>query len=43
MKFRHLLFKASIAELELLNRIIMTPMGTNLAEPDGYCGDRIHE
>ena len=41
MKFKHLLSKACLADLELRNRIIMTPMGTNLAEADGHCSGRI--
>ncbi|MGI9287376.1 MAG: FAD-dependent oxidoreductase [Pseudomonadales bacterium] len=39
--FSHLLSPACIGSLELKNRILMTPMGSNLAEPDGHCGERI--
>ncbi|MFT5709886.1 MAG: 2,4-dienoyl-CoA reductase-like NADH-dependent reductase (Old Yellow Enzyme family) [Halioglobus sp.] len=39
--YKHLMSGAQLADLELRNRIIMTPMGTNLAEEDGHCGDRI--
>lgn len=30
-----------IGALELRNRIIMAPMGSNLAQTDGHCGERI--
>lgn len=30
-----------IGGLELRNRIIMTPMGSNLSQADGHCGERI--
>lgn len=30
-----------IGRMELRNRIVMAPMGSNFAEADGYCGDRI--
>lgn len=39
--YKHLMSRAQLADLELRNRIIMTPMGTNLAEADGHCGERI--
>jgi len=37
----HLLSAGRIGTLELRNRIIMAPMGSNLAEPDGHMGERI--
>jgi len=40
-KFRSLLSPGRIGRLELRNRIVMSPMGSNLAEEDGYCGERI--
>jgi len=39
--YQHLLSPGRIGSLEIRNRIIMTPMGTNLAEQDGRIGDRI--
>ena len=39
--FRHLLAPGRIGGLELRNRIFMSPMGSNLAEEDGTCGERI--
>ena len=30
-----------LGDLELPNRIIMAPMGSNFAEADGRCGERI--
>ncbi len=39
--YKHLLASGHLAGLELRNRIIMTPMGTNLAEENGHCGERI--
>src|SRR5262245_11711421 len=39
--FRHLLAPGRIGRLELRNRMIMTAMGTMLAEPGGFCGDRL--
>lgn len=39
--FRHLLAPGRIGTLELRNRIFMSPMGSNLAEEDGSCGERI--
>ena len=41
MKFPHLLSAGHIGGLELRNRILMSPMGSNLAEADGHCGERI--
>lgn len=41
MSFSHLMSPGKIGTLELRNRIIMTPMGTNLAEIDGHCGEPI--
>jgi 2,4-dienoyl-CoA reductase (NADPH2) len=37
----HLLSPGRIGSLELRNRILMTPMGSNLAEADGHVGERI--
>jgi 2,4-dienoyl-CoA reductase-like NADH-dependent reductase (Old Yellow Enzyme family)/NADPH-dependent 2,4-dienoyl-CoA reductase/sulfur reductase-like enzyme len=37
----HLLSPGRIGSLELRNRIVMSPMGSNLAEPDGHLGERI--
>jgi 2,4-dienoyl-CoA reductase-like NADH-dependent reductase (Old Yellow Enzyme family)/thioredoxin reductase len=39
--YRHLLAPGRIGRLELRNRILMSPMGSNLAEEDGSCGERI--
>jgi 2,4-dienoyl-CoA reductase-like NADH-dependent reductase (Old Yellow Enzyme family)/thioredoxin reductase len=39
--FRHLLAPGRIGSLQLRNRIIMSPMGSNLAEKDGHLGERI--
>jgi 2,4-dienoyl-CoA reductase (NADPH2) len=39
--FEHLLAPGRIGTLELRNRIFMSPMGSNLAEEDGTCGERI--
>lgn len=41
MSFQHLLSPSRIGQLELRNRIIMAPMGSNFAESDGTCGERI--
>ncbi|HEY9035238.1 MAG TPA: FAD-dependent oxidoreductase [Pseudomonadales bacterium] len=41
MPYSTLLSPAKIGALELKNRIIMSPMGSNLAESDGHCGERI--
>ena len=41
LKYSSLLSPGRIGSLELRNRIIMTPMGSNLSEPDGHCGERI--
>ena len=41
MAHETLLSPARIGSMELRNRIIMTPMGSNLAQADGHCGDRI--
>jgi 2,4-dienoyl-CoA reductase (NADPH2) len=40
--FRHLLAPGRLGSLELRNRIVMSPMGSNLAEKDGYLGERIN-
>ena len=39
--FRNLLAPGRIGALELRNRIVMSPMGSNLAERDGHLGERI--
>jgi 2,4-dienoyl-CoA reductase (NADPH2) len=39
--FPHLLAPGRIGSLELRNRIVMSPMGSNLAERDGHIGERI--
>ncbi|CAI8777820.1 2,4-dienoyl-CoA reductase [Pseudomonas sp. IT-P253] len=39
--FSHLMSPGSIGSMALRNRIIMSPMGSNLAEPEGFCGERI--
>jgi 2,4-dienoyl-CoA reductase-like NADH-dependent reductase (Old Yellow Enzyme family) len=41
LSFKHLLAPGRIGALSLRNRIIMTPMGTNLSQADGHCGERI--
>jgi 2,4-dienoyl-CoA reductase (NADPH2) len=41
MKFKHLLAAGRISDLELKNRIILAAMGSNFAELDGSCGERI--
>ncbi|WP_028300902.1 FAD-dependent oxidoreductase [Oceanospirillum beijerinckii] len=38
---QHLLQPGKIGSLELKNRMIMAPMGSNFAETDGHCGERI--
>lgn len=40
-EYQHLLKPGKIGGLELKNRIIMAPMGSNFAESDGHCGERI--
>lgn len=39
--FPHLVNPGRIGKLDLRNRIVMSPMGSNFAEDDGYCGERI--
>jgi 2,4-dienoyl-CoA reductase-like NADH-dependent reductase (Old Yellow Enzyme family)/thioredoxin reductase len=39
--FEHLLSPGRIGSLELRNRIVMSPMGSNLCESDGHLGERI--
>ncbi|MBV0931733.1 oxidoreductase [Marinobacterium weihaiense] len=39
--FKHLLAPGKIGKLELSNRILLAPMGSNFAEADGHCGERI--
>ncbi|MDX1465310.1 MAG: FAD-dependent oxidoreductase [Halomonas sp.] len=39
--YRHLLSPGRIGTLALKNRIVMAPMGSNFAEADGHCGERI--
>ena len=40
-RFSTLLSPASIGPVELRNRILMAPMGSNLSEENGHCGERI--
>lgn len=40
-QYQHLLKSGRIGSLVLKNRIIMAPMGSNFAETDGHCGERI--
>jgi 2,4-dienoyl-CoA reductase-like NADH-dependent reductase (Old Yellow Enzyme family)/NADPH-dependent 2,4-dienoyl-CoA reductase/sulfur reductase-like enzyme len=40
-KLSHLLAPGRIGPIQLRNRIIMAPMGSNFAEADGHCGERI--
>ena len=39
--YKNLLSSGKIGQLELRNRIVMTPMGSNLSEANGHCGERI--
>jgi 2,4-dienoyl-CoA reductase-like NADH-dependent reductase (Old Yellow Enzyme family)/NADPH-dependent 2,4-dienoyl-CoA reductase/sulfur reductase-like enzyme len=39
--YHRLLSPGRIGSLELRNRLFVTSMGVNLADPDGYCGERI--
>lgn len=39
--FDHLMSPGRIGQMDLKNRIIMAPMGSNLANTDGHCGARI--
>jgi 2,4-dienoyl-CoA reductase (NADPH2) len=39
--FEHLLAPGRIGPVEVRNRILLSAMGTNLAEPDGHAGERI--
>jgi 2,4-dienoyl-CoA reductase (NADPH2) len=41
MGFESLLSPGRIGELELRNRILLSPMGSNLCRPDGHLGERI--
>jgi len=40
-KFAHLLAPGRIGGMTLRNRIFMSPMGSNTADEDGYCGERL--
>lgn len=40
-QFDHILSRGNIGTLELKNRIVMAPMGSNFAESDGTCSERI--
>jgi len=40
-RFENLLAPGRIGSLELRNRLIMSPMGSNLAQEDGHMGERI--
>ena len=39
--YHHLLRPGRIGTLELKNRMVVSAMGVNLAEPDGHCGEQI--
>ncbi len=39
--FKHLLAPGRIGSLQTRNRIVMAPMGSNLAQADGHVGERI--
>ena len=39
--FEHLLSPGRIGPIELRNRIVMSAMGTNLAEASGHAGERM--
>lgn len=39
--YNNLLAPGRIGTLEVRNRIVMAPMGSNFAESDGHCGERI--
>lgn len=41
MSYKNILAPGRIGPMELRNRIIMAPMGSNFAESDGSCGERI--
>jgi len=41
--FEHILAPGHIGSLELRNRIFMTPMGSNTADDEGYCGERLRQ
>jgi len=41
MTFTTLMSPGRIGGLEFRNRILMSPMGTNLPEADGHCGERM--
>src|SRR5262245_8966597 len=41
MGYTHILAPGRIGNMALRNRIFMSPMGSNLAEEDGFCGERI--
>jgi len=40
-RYQHLLSPGQLGPMSLRNRIIMAPMGSNFAEPEGTCGERI--
>lgn len=40
-KLPHLMAPGHIGKLRLRNRIIMSPMGSNTADDDGFCGERL--
>lgn len=39
--YQHLLKPGKVGGLTLRNRILMAPMGSNYADPDGHCSERI--
>lgn len=40
-KYKHLLSPASLGPIELRNRIILSPMGDNFADEDGFCTEQM--
>ena len=41
MPYSNIFKSGHIGKMELANRIVMAPMGSNYAETDGTCGERI--
>ena len=39
--YKHLLEPGRIGSMDIKNRMFVTAMGVNLAEPDGHCGEQI--
>lgn len=40
-QYKHLLSPGKIGPMELRNRIILSPMGDNFSDPEGYCTEQI--